>query len=80
MGSKEANMVVSGYCESDCNKFPYFIILLAMSGIVSSTARTGNSLITMRCVDQKDKSFAMGVLGSVMAVLSKYRIHFELVT
>ncbi|XP_054158013.1 solute carrier organic anion transporter family member 74D-like [Oppia nitens] len=65
-----SNTATSGYCPTDCNQFPLFIILLTMASLCSSTIRTGNTLITLRCVDPQDKSFAMGIIGSFFAVFA----------
>ncbi|XP_054158014.1 solute carrier organic anion transporter family member 74D-like [Oppia nitens] len=64
------NTATTGYCPRDCNLFPVFIILLSLGSLISSTARTGNTLITLRCVDPQDKSFAMGIIGSFFAVFA----------
>ncbi|CAG2173397.1 unnamed protein product [Oppiella nova] len=47
-----------------------YLIMMTVAGIVSSTARTGNSLLTLRALDPKDKSFAMGVMGTFMAIFA----------
>jgi hypothetical protein len=54
----------------DCNHFPAYVIILGIGNVIASTARTGNTLITLRCVEPKDKSFALGVIGSLMAVFA----------
>ncbi|CAG2176120.1 unnamed protein product, partial [Oppiella nova] len=63
----------TGYCQSDidnCNKLTQYLLVMTMAGIISSTARTGNTLITLRAIDPKDKSFAMGVIGTFLALFS----------
>ncbi|KFM75768.1 Solute carrier organic anion transporter family member 5A1, partial [Stegodyphus mimosarum] len=66
----ETNYVTSGFCSSSCNMFIAYIIMLCISKFISSTARVGNTLITFRCVDSKDKSFALGAFGSVLAMFA----------
>lgn len=62
--------VTSGFCPSGCNMFVVYIIVLCVSKFISNTARVGNTLITFRCVDAKDKAFALGVFGSVLALFA----------
>ncbi|GFT22265.1 solute carrier organic anion transporter family member 4A1 [Nephila pilipes] len=66
----EVSNVISGFCSSGCTMFISYIILLCISKFISSTARVGNTLITFRCVDAKDKSFALGVFGSILAMFA----------
>ncbi|XP_055947691.1 solute carrier organic anion transporter family member 74D-like isoform X3 [Argiope bruennichi] len=66
----EVSNVISGFCSTGCTMFMAYIIMLCVSKFVSSTARVGNTLITFRCVDAKDKSFALGVFGSVLAMFA----------
>ncbi|GBL94482.1 Solute carrier organic anion transporter family member 3A1 [Araneus ventricosus] len=66
----EVSNVVSGFCSTGCTMFIAYIIMLCVSKFISSTARVGNTLITFRCVDAKDKSFALGVFGSVLAMFA----------
>ncbi|XP_046913941.2 solute carrier organic anion transporter family member 74D [Dermatophagoides farinae] len=63
-------VTTSGLCQTDCNRFPMYITLIALSNTIASTARTGDTLITLRSVDPQDKSFAMGIMGTVFAVFA----------
>ncbi|KAJ6223460.1 hypothetical protein RDWZM_002005 [Blomia tropicalis] len=60
----------NGWCSNDCNKFPIFISILSLCNMIASTARTGDTLITLRSVEKRDKSFAMGVMGSIFAIFA----------
>ncbi|XP_054713441.1 solute carrier organic anion transporter family member 74D-like [Uloborus diversus] len=62
--------VTSGFCPSGCNMFIAYIIILCISKFISSTARVGNTLITFRCVESKDKSFALGAIGSILSLFA----------
>ncbi|CAL1277922.1 unnamed protein product [Larinioides sclopetarius] len=66
----EISNVVSGFCSTGCTMFIAYIIMLCVSKFISSTARVGNTLITFRCVDAKDKSFALGIFGSILAMFA----------
>lgn len=63
--------VTSGYCPTDCHNLWWYLLLLAVSAIVTSTTRIGGSIIVLRCVDPKDKSIALGWFGTILSVLSK---------
>ncbi|KAJ6218400.1 hypothetical protein RDWZM_009557 [Blomia tropicalis] len=62
-----------GFCKQDIdscqNLFKYLIIVLC-GAIVSSTARTANSLISFRTVEPIDKGFTMGIGSSLMAIFA----------
>lgn len=54
----------------DCNNFWPYIIVLSMGSLIASMARTGNTLLTFRCVEPRDKSFAMGMVGTVFGLFA----------
>lgn len=60
---------LEGFCTLNCNTFLPYIIILSLSTMISSTARFGNSLITLRCVESRDKSLALIVMGTVLSTL-----------
>ncbi|XP_075680829.1 solute carrier organic anion transporter family member 74D-like [Dermatophagoides pteronyssinus] len=66
----QPQVTTSGLCQTDCNRFPMYITLIALSNTIASTARTGDTLITLRSVDPQDKSFAMGIMGTIFAVFA----------
>lgn len=68
---KSGGSATAGYCPTDCNMLPYYLIVLSVGGLISSTARTGNSLIVLRAVEPRDKAFAMGVMSSFLAIFGK---------
>jgi len=43
--------------------------VLSVCNLIAATARTGDTILTMRAVEPRDKSFAMGVAGTVIALL-----------
>ncbi|XP_027205344.2 solute carrier organic anion transporter family member 74D-like [Dermatophagoides pteronyssinus] len=65
-----SNIVTSGLCQHDCNRFPMYITLIALSNTIASLSRTGDTLLTLRAVDPQDKSFAMGIMGTIFAVFA----------
>ncbi|OTF77234.1 hypothetical protein BLA29_013559, partial [Euroglyphus maynei] len=46
--SSPSNIVTSGLCQHDCNRFPMYITLIAISNTIASLSRTGDTLITLR--------------------------------
>lgn len=67
--------MTNGYCPTDCgNNFLWYLGLLSFGSFIASTGTTGNSLFSLRCVDPRDKSFAMGIIGTVLAVVGEYQI------
>ncbi|CAG2105376.1 unnamed protein product [Medioppia subpectinata] len=63
----------SGYCQSDadnCTNLYNFLIVKTLPAIVTSTVRIGNILLTLRVIDPKDKSFAMGFANSFLALFA----------
>ncbi|RWS11071.1 Solute carrier organic anion transporter family member 5A1-like protein [Dinothrombium tinctorium] len=64
----EQRTLMSGFCENNCNALPGYLTAISLAGIISSLARTANVLIALRCVAPNDKSFAMGLVGSYMAL------------
>lgn len=59
-----------GYCDLDCNMFIPYIIILSISKFISSTGRVGSTLITLRCVNPEDKSFALGAIGTILSAFA----------
>ncbi|CAG2170748.1 unnamed protein product, partial [Oppiella nova] len=63
----------TSFCQSDtdnCNNLMPYLIMMTVSSIILSTTGTGNVLLTLRALDPKDKSFAMGVMGTFMAIFA----------
>ncbi|CAG2116807.1 unnamed protein product [Medioppia subpectinata] len=40
-------IVTTGYCDNNCNKFPIYIALLGIAGVIQSTSKIGDTLITL---------------------------------
>ncbi|XP_015782653.1 solute carrier organic anion transporter family member 2A1 [Tetranychus urticae] len=80
--SEMDHSVTSGYCDQECNTLPLYLTIIGLAGIISSTAWAGNFIIALRAVDPKDKAFAMGLIGSCMAIFAyiPYPIIFGFVT
>ncbi|XP_076326319.1 solute carrier organic anion transporter family member 74D-like [Tachypleus tridentatus] len=60
----------NSYCPFNCGAFLPYIIILSVGKMISSTARVGNTLITLRCVDATEKGLALGALGAILSVFA----------
>ncbi|CAG2112892.1 unnamed protein product, partial [Medioppia subpectinata] len=58
--------VTKGYCRSDCSAFTPYISVLTAEQMLQSTSRVGDTLILLRSVEAQDKSFALGLLASLI--------------
>ena len=64
-------IVTKGYCKSNCTSFLPYMSILGVEKLLSSTSRVGDTLILLRCVEPKDKSFALGLLASIINLFCK---------
>lgn len=63
--------LTAGRCPNDCgNKFPIYITVLSVCNLIAAFARTGDTIITMRSVEPRDKNFAMGLAGMIFSVFA----------
>lgn len=51
-----------GYCDFDCNNFVWYIMIFSFFVFIHSTSDVGSMLLTLRCVDPRDKAMALGVI------------------
>ena len=66
-----SSSLTSGYCKTDCgNNFTKYMAFLSIGKFISSTARTGNLIMRVRVVEERDKSFAQGISMAIGGVLS----------
>ncbi|KAG8227796.1 hypothetical protein J437_LFUL006210 [Ladona fulva] len=67
----KGGMVTAGACSVDCSaKFYIFLAVVCLLKFVGSTGRASNFLVTVRCVDEKDKAFSMGLGLAMMSLFS----------
>ena len=71
-----------GYCPTDttCQHLPKYLIMVIIGTLISSTSKTGNSLITFRTVDPMDKGFTNGVIGTLLSVFGWFLVELCLLT
>lgn len=56
----------SGPCSVNCSKeLAIFLVIMCAMKFIGATGRTSNFLVSIRCIDQKDKSVAIG-LGATL--------------
>ncbi|XP_023221334.1 solute carrier organic anion transporter family member 4C1-like, partial [Centruroides sculpturatus] len=59
-----------GYCSNKCNMITPFISVFATGKLVSSTSAVVQILLLFRCVAKRDKSLVMGVMETILSVIS----------
>ncbi|GAB6028302.1 hypothetical protein CHUAL_002477 [Chamberlinius hualienensis] len=52
-----------GYCPLNCNNFVWYICIFSLFVLIHSTSEVGSMLLTLRCVDPKDKAMALGLIS-----------------
>lgn len=75
--------VTSGLCPVDCgNNFMYYIATVSLGKLVACTGMAGNVLVKLRSVDDRDKSFALGITKTVLALFGSipYPLLFGYIT
>ena len=62
---------VPGACPVDClNKFYIFLAVVCLLKFSGATGRASNFLVSVRCVEEKDKTVAMGLSLTVMSLFA----------
>jgi hypothetical protein len=62
---------IPGSCPIDCYKAFYtFLIVMCFTKFTGATGRASNFLVSVRCVDEKDKTVAMGFGMMMMSLFS----------
>ncbi|KAL7646039.1 UNVERIFIED_CONTAM: hypothetical protein RMT77_002940 [Armadillidium vulgare] len=57
-------------CESQCSNLLWYIIVFCIFVIIHSTSEVGGMLITLRCVDPKDKVMALGLISVAIGLFA----------
>ncbi|XP_049762909.1 solute carrier organic anion transporter family member 74D [Schistocerca cancellata] len=69
--SEGGGEVLAGACPVDCMRpFITFLAIVCLLKFVGSTGRASNFLVSVRCVDEKDKPVAMGFGLTLMSLLA----------
>lgn len=61
-----------GYCDFDCNNFVWYILIFSFFVFIHSTSEVGSMLLTLRCVDPRDKAMALGVIQFAIGLFGEY--------
>ncbi|CAG2109758.1 unnamed protein product, partial [Medioppia subpectinata] len=72
-GGGGGGAAITGYCKRDvssCNKIVPYLSIISLGSMIASTTRTGSLLITLRSVDPKDKSFAIGIMSTFISLFA----------
>ncbi|CAL1270580.1 unnamed protein product [Larinioides sclopetarius] len=68
---KNANFsATSGFCPVECDMFIPYLAIVTVAKMLSATARVGNVIITLRCVDEKDKTLALGAVEFMISIFA----------
>lgn len=63
----KTNSASRGPCEVDCKKELYiFLAVMCFLKFIGATGRTSNFLVSIRCIEERDKSVAIGLGSSMM--------------
>ncbi|GFS32140.1 solute carrier organic anion transporter family member 4C1 [Nephila pilipes] len=60
----------SGFCSKECDMFLPYLGIVTLAKMFSATARVGNVLVTLRCVDEKDKTLALGAVEFMISIFA----------
>ncbi|XP_046383250.1 solute carrier organic anion transporter family member 74D-like [Ischnura elegans] len=67
----DGGIAISGSCPVDCaTKFYAFLAVVCLLKFVGATGRASNFLVSIRCVEEKDKTFSMGFGLALMSLFS----------
>lgn len=62
---------IPGACPVDCmSKFYVFLAVMCLLKFSGGTGRASNFLVSVRCVDEKDKTVAMGFSLTIMSLFA----------
>lgn len=70
-GSTGFGTAIPGACPVDCmHKFYIFLAVVCLLKFSGATGRASNFLVSVRCVDEKDKTVAMGFGLTIMSLFA----------
>lgn len=52
-----------GICPLECNTLTLYIIIFSFTVLIHSTSEVGSMLLTLRCVEPRDKAMALGFIS-----------------
>lgn len=69
--SHSNDWVNAGPCKEDCfNPYITFSIVTMTINLIASSGRTGNILVSYRCVEVRDKSLAQGLTFVILSIFA----------
>lgn len=63
--------VTKGFCQTNCTSLTPYLTIVGMEKLLKSTSSVGDTLILLRCVEPKDKSFALGLMISIINLMGE---------
>ncbi|KAI1297651.1 Solute carrier organic anion transporter family member 1A1 [Halotydeus destructor] len=62
--------VTSGYCDGNCgDNLKYYLLAISAGKLIGAMGFSGNVLVRLRCVEERDKSLAIGLTKTILALL-----------
>ena len=69
--SSDSSSLTPGYCPNDCgNNFTKYMAFLAICKFISSTSWIASLILKVRSVEERDKSFAIGLAMTISSILA----------
>lgn len=77
-----SSTLTKGLCESNCDNFYSYMAVLGIGALIAALADTGNLIVRLRSMENRDKTFACGLSLSIMATFawSPFPIIFGAIT
>lgn len=58
----------SGLCSIGCELFPLYLAIFMFVVLIHSTSEVGSMLLTLRCVEPRDKAMALGLIQCAIGI------------
>lgn len=65
-----------GICPSKCNTLTLYVIIFSLSALIISTSEVGAMLLTLRCVEPRDKAMALGFISFATGLFGMFHFFF----
>ncbi|CAL8113706.1 unnamed protein product [Orchesella dallaii] len=64
----DSHTASSGLCPVSCDLFPLYLTIFMIIVLVHSTSEVGSMLLTLRCVEPRDKAMALGLIQCAIGI------------
>ena len=66
----------SGSCGLECGNLVWYISVFSLFVLIHSTCEVGAMLLTLRCVEPRDKAMALGLVSVCIGLFGKFSLVF----